>query len=182
MMPKKKSSSQQKVNLTERLAQGGGAQRRESSQSETGFGTDQLFDDDPQAAYQGAATPNPEHRKRTIKSMSHKMAKTFRFSKGSSSSTVESQPPPGARDSNSGTEQIPSLSSSPVMTHKSPTSSDEVWSDISETSSHLEHSLLSPVSCVRIKSVQWYGVHAHTYLYVRPVLVANVFLVRNLSK
>ncbi len=80
MMPKKKKTVQQKVDLTERLAQGG-AQRRESAQSESSFGTDRLFDDDPQ----GAATPNPERRRPTVKGMKHKVAKTLGLSKGSSS-------------------------------------------------------------------------------------------------
>ncbi len=135
-MPKKKKTSRQKIDLTERPAQGGGAQRRESAQSDTGFGTDRLFDDDPQATHQGAATPNPEHRRPTIKSMKHLV---FKIIKGSSSSNPEDTS--DARGSNSGTEQIPTLSSSPVMTLKSspqsPTSSDEVSTDLSETFSHL---------------------------------------------
>ncbi len=168
MMPKKKKNNQQKVDLTERSAQGGGAQRRESAQSETGFGTDQLFDeDDPQATPQGAATPNPEHRRPTIKGMRHKVAKTLGLSKGSSSSTPEDQPLPedtsGARGSNSGIEQIPTLSSSPVMTHKaSPQStiaSDEVWTDLSAIPTPLTDDL-SPVSCSLYN-----GVHVHVMIY-----------------
>ena len=156
MMPKKKNTSQQKVDLTERPAQGGDAQpRRESAQSESSFGTDKLFNDDPQATHQGAATPNPEYRRPTIKGMKHKFAKTLGLSKGSSSSTTPSDDTSGARGSNSGTEQIPSLSLSPVhvMTHKasprSPTSSDGVWTDpsCSVTTSPLTGPLLSaPVS------------------------------------
>ncbi len=151
MMPKKKKTSQQKVDLTERLAQGGAQQRRESAQTESRFSTDKLSDDaDPQATTQGAATPNPERRRPTIKGMKHKIAETLGLSKGSSSSTTPSDDTSGARGSNSGTELIPSLSSSPVMTHKasprSPTSSDGVWTDFSVTSSPLKSPLLSPVS------------------------------------
>ncbi len=151
MMPKKKKTDQQKVDLTERPAQGGGAQqRRESAQTESGFRTDQLLNDDPQATHQGAATPNPEHRRPTLKSMTYKFAKTFGLSKGSSSPTTPSDDTSGARGSNSGTEQIPTLSSSPVMTHKashrSPTSSDRLSTDLSVTSSPLTDPLLSPVS------------------------------------
>ena len=154
MMPKKKKTSQQKVDLTERPAQGGAgdAQRRERAQTESSFGTDKLFDDDPQATPQGAATPNPEHKKPTIKGMKRKFAKTLGLSKGSSSSTTPSDDTSGARGSNSGSEQIPSLSSSPVMTHKasprSPTPSDGVWIDPSVTTSPLADPLLPPVSCV----------------------------------
>ncbi len=135
-----------------RPAQGGGAQRRESAhtQSESSFGTDKLFDDDPQ----GAATPNPERKRPTLKGMQHKVAKTLGLSKGSSSSTTPSDDTSGARGSNSGTEQIPTLSSSPVMTLKasprSPTSSDGLWTDLS---SPLTGPLLSPVSCVFQQSV-----------------------------
>ncbi len=156
MMLKKKRNNQQKVDLTERSAQGGDAQRRESAQSETGFGTDQLFDDDPQATPQGAATPNSEHRRPTLKSMGHFVSKRMGLSKATSSSTPEAQPRPedtsGARGSNNGTEEIPTLSSSPVMTHKaspqSPIASDEVWTDLSAITTPLTDDL-SPVSCVR---------------------------------
>ncbi len=144
MMPKKKNASQQKVDLTERLAQGG-RQRRESAQTENSFITDRLFDDDPQANPQEAATPNPEHRRPTIRGMKHKVAKRIRG--GLSSSNPEDT---SVRGSNSGTELIPSLSSSPVMTHKasprSPTSSDELWTDLSVTTSPLTGPLPSPVS------------------------------------
>ncbi len=158
-MPKKKKVSQQKVDLTESPAQGGGARRRESAQSESSFGTDELSDYDPQATHQGAATPNPERRRPTIKGIKHKVvktvAKTFRLSIGSSSPTTPSDDTSGARGSNSGTELIPSFSLSPVMTHKanpqSPTSSDRLSTDLSVTSSP---PLLSPVSCVStVKSV-----------------------------
>ncbi len=162
MMPKKKKTSQQKVDLTMRPAQGGGAQRRESTGSESSFGTDQLFDDDPQATPQGAATPNPERRRPTIKGMKHKFAKKLG---GLSSSTTPSKDTSGARGSNSGTELIPSISLSPVMTHKanprSPTSSDRLSTDLSMTSSP---PLLSPVSCIStVESVMpegsvWYSV------------------------
>ncbi len=145
-MPKKKKTDQ-KVDLTERPTQGGGAQRRESAQSESSF---ELFDDDPQATSQ-VATPNPEHRRPTIKGMGFTVAKVLGLSKGSISSTPEAQPPSDdtsdARGSNSGSEQIPSLSLSPVMTHKasprSPTSNLSVTN-----SSPLADALLSPVSLV----------------------------------
>ncbi len=142
MMPKKKKASQQKV---EKPAQGGDAPRRERAETESSFGSDELFDDDGLQAtpqFQGAATPNPEHRRPTISMMGHKMAKTFGFSKGSSTFS-------GARGrgSNSGSEQIPSLSSSPVMASpRSPTSSDELWTDLSVTTSPLTGPLPSPVS------------------------------------
>ena len=158
MMPKKKKASQQKVDLTESPAQGGGARRRESAQSESSFGTDELFDYDPQATHQGAATPNPERRRPTIKGMKHKFVKTvaekFGRSKGSSSSTTPSDDTSGARGSNSGTELIPSISLSPVNTHKasprSPTSSDGLWTDLSVATSPLADTLLSPVSFSKV--------------------------------
>ncbi len=156
-MPKKKKTNQQNwnVDLPERsFTQGGGAQRQESVRSESSHVTDLLFDN-PQATPQGDATPNPEHRRPTLKSMGHIVARRMGLSKGTSSSTPETPPPPedtsGARGSNSRIEHIPTHSSSPVMTHKaspqSPIASDGLQTDLSVTTSTLADPLLSPVSC-----------------------------------
>ncbi len=124
-MPKKKKP---RVDLTQ--TPGGHAERQESTQSETGFGPDTLFDDDHQKlasppVIQGASLGNQERERPTLKSATHKFSKMVGLtsnSKTGKSSHSQSGGLPPTKDSQSGataidqhdTENIHDLNSSPL--------------------------------------------------------------------
>ncbi len=169
-MPKNKK----KQSLSENPAKGGAQRRRRpSAQSETTFGSDVLFEDDPHSATQlvaptqttHGASPNPEHRRPTARSFSHKFAKLI---SGQSSKSMISHSQSGGggvaptEDSQSGAtaldqceeEEISTLSSSPSRGRTSQPvspgtmSPSKKYSSISVTSTTPCDQPLSPVRVI----------------------------------